>query len=70
MVNLYQAQLQTHATRGDILDTIDSILQYSQKVLTDAQYNCYQRGFTQQLMETDAETHSQTLGTGNSAEEG
>jgi hypothetical protein len=29
---------------------------------TGAYYDCYQRGFIQQLIETDGKTHSQTLG--------
>lgn len=36
------------------------ILLYSQ---TDASFTCHQTGFTQQLMETEAEAHSQTVGT-------
>ena len=32
-----------------------------------AQPNFHQRGFTQQLMETDVEIHSQTLGSENPA---
>jgi hypothetical protein len=39
-------------------DTINDSLLYLQ---TGGYHNCHLVGFTQQLMETDAETHSQTL---------
>ena len=39
-------------------DTVNDILYLN----TGAYHNCPLRGFIQQLMEIDAETHSQTLG--------
>jgi hypothetical protein len=40
------------------IDTINHTLLYLQ---IGAYHSCHRRGFTQQLMKTDAETHRQTL---------
>lgn len=63
--------MRAHTTRGTLLyyerDTISDILLYLQR---GTQHNCHLRDFTQQLMETNTETHSQTQSLGNPMEEG
>ena len=58
IVYQWLAQLKTHAVREPTSDTINDILFYLQ---TGTKHNCPLRGFTEQLMETDEETYSQTL---------
>jgi hypothetical protein len=54
MANKWLVILKTRAMREPNSDTISDILLYLQT--GGAEHNCHQRGFTQQLMETDTET--------------
>ena len=57
VANQWLVQLETHALRGSSSLTLVMILCYT----TGRSPNHDQRGFTQQLIETDAETHGPTL---------
>lgn len=54
-------QAEIHAMRGSLSLTLLMIFCRTWRQ-EPSECNCHQKGFTQQLMETDVETHSQTLG--------
>lgn len=57
--NQWLTQLESHTMGEPIPHTVNDTLLCLQ---TGAKHNCHLRGFIQQRMETDADSHSQTLG--------